>query len=303
MEISTSLNVFTDQSVEEAIRRCKEAGFRSLDFNYWDYQEYVLGLTPEEEEAWARDIRLHAEHYGVRFTQMHGPVHGRSFQDMVLGLNTDSFFELMKRSIRTAAILGVPWVVLHPGQSTIKGDEPYKDVVDFNCEYFKLLIPTLEETNVGIALENIFDRSSGIGANDELGHSRRIYCAIPGELVELIDRLNHPLVGACWDTGHAHKQGLRQGDGIRMLGSRLKTLHIQDNNGIWDQHLLPYQGTIDWNEVIEALKEIGYQGDFTYEAHNSIRMLPEELRDAGLVYSAQVARYLVEKMPLEVSSK
>jgi sugar phosphate isomerase/epimerase len=102
------------------------------------------------------------------------------------------------------------------------------------------------------------------------------------------------LFGACWDTGHGHRQGLRQAHSIRMLGDWLKSLHIQDNNGLHDQHLLPYQGTIDWNEVVGALREVGYAGDFTYEAHNSVRTLPDGMRDSALQYAYTTAKFVLQ---------
>lgn len=290
MNISTSLNVFEiHHPIEKQISRCKEAGFLALDFNYWDYQETVAQMTWQEEEAWARNIRAAADAYGVRFTQMHGPVHGGSFTEMVMGLNVESFLEMASRSIRMADILGVPWVVFHPSLLSLRGEESLREVLEYNVEFYRKLLPVMEETGVGIALENIFDRTSG-----ETGLLRRIYCAMPDQLAELLTKLDHPLFGACWDTGHGHRQGLRQAPSIRMLGEWLKTLHIQDNNGIHDQHLLPYQGTIDWKEVVSTLREVGYRGDFTYEAHNSVRTLPDGLRDAALQYACTTAQFVLQ---------
>lgn len=61
-----------------------------------------------------------------------------------------------------------------------------------------------------------------------------------------------------------------------------------------DQHLLPYQGTINWNEVMAALREVGYPGDFTYEAHNSVRTLPDGMRDAALQYAYTTAKFVLQ---------
>lgn len=292
MNISTSLNVFEiHRPIDEQIRRCKEAGFLSLDFNYWDYQGTVHRMTSKEEEAWARNIRASADAHGVKFTQMHGPVHGRAFTDMVMDLNVETFLEMARRSIRTAHALGVPWVVFHPTNISVGGGEPLREVLRCNVDFYRKLLPVMEETGVGIALENIFDWP----APGETGIFRRIYCANPEELAELLTSLDHPLFGACWDTGHGHRQGLYQAPSIRMLGQWLRTLHVQDNNGKHDQHLLPFLGTIDWDEVMSTLKEIRYGGDFTYEAHNSVRVLPDELRDSALVYAAHTAQFLVRK--------
>ena len=79
-----------------------------------------------------------------------------------------------------------------------------------------------------------------------------------------------------------------------MLGKWLKTAHIQDNNGLHDQHSLPYLGTIDWKEVMSAAREVGYPGDFTYEAHNSVRTAPDGMRDAAAQYAYATAQFLLK---------
>jgi len=283
MKVSTSLNVFNCSfSRHEAIRRCAAAGFQVLDMNYWDLQNEMLRISWNEEEAWAKSIRAYADELGVRFSQMHGPVHGGTFTNLVAGLTLDSFVGLAERSLRTAAILGIPWVVFHPSDIAKDGKETYQEILDFNMDFYHRLLPVLEETGVGIALEN--------------------GCSVPGynrfftnaeELAQLVDALDHRLVGACWDTGHAHVQKIDQASAFRILGGRLKATHIHDNNGASDQHLLPYQGTINWTELVGALKEIQYRGDFTYEAHNGVNKLPDGIRDAGLKFALELGNFLV----------
>ncbi|WP_256760392.1 sugar phosphate isomerase/epimerase [Cohnella sp. WQ 127256] len=284
MRISTSLNVFDSGIARtEAVRRCAAAGFVSLDMNYWDYQKQLMQTSVNEEEAWAREIRDTADSCGVRFTQMHGPVHGTTFTDLDWDDSLESFERMLERSLRTAHILGVPWVVFHPANISKIGSGSRDEIIEFNARFYKKFVPILEETGVGIALENnclnrLFFPS---------------YFALPEDLIELIDTLNHPLIGACWDTGHGIIESVNQKEAIVALGKRLKATHIQDNNGKKDQHLLPYQGSIDWKEVVQALVAIGYEGDFTYETHNSVRNLPDEIRDAGLRYSYELGNYVL----------
>lgn len=283
MQVSTSLNVFNNSvSRLDAIRRCAAAGFQVLDMNYWDLQYEMMQIGWSEEEAWAKEISAYADQLGVRFTQMHGPVHGRTYTNLATGFTLDSFIGLAKRSLRTAAILGIPWVVFHPSDIAIEGKETYEEILDYNINFYRRLFPVLEETGVGIALEN--------GCFVQ-GYNR--FFTVAEELAQLVDALNHRLVGACWDTGHAHVQKVDQAPALRILGSRLKATHIHDNNGVSDQHLLPYQGTIDWTELVGALKEIGYGGDFTYEAHNGVNKLPDGIRDAGLKFALELGNYVV----------
>ena len=52
---------------------------------------------------------------------------------------------------------------------------------------------------------------------------------------------------------------------MRTVGRHLITLHLHDNHGERDEHLLPGQGAIDWVDVMQALRDIDYGGEFMYE--------------------------------------
>ena len=73
-----------------------------------------------------------------------------------------------------------------------------------------------------------------------------------------------PAVGVCLDTGHRHLGG-DNATAIRTLGSQLITLHIHDNHGQRDEHIMPLDGTISWVPVVAALRAIDYPGVFMYE--------------------------------------
>ena len=49
------------------------------------------------------------------------------------------------------------------------------------------------------------------------------------------------------------------------MGKHLITLHIHDNHGERDEHLLPGLGEIRWPEVLDALRDVDYPGVFMYE--------------------------------------
>lgn len=73
----------------------------------------------------------------------------------------------------------------------------------------------------------------------------------------------------CVDTGHSNK-AMRFGnptpaDVIRMLGKNIVALHLNDNDTFTDQHKIPRTGTIDWDDVLNALDEIGYDGIYNME--------------------------------------
>ena len=53
---------------------------------------------------------------------------------------------------------------------------------------------------------------------------------------------------------------------MRALGSRLKVLHVHDNDGVSDRHAIPFSGVTDWEDFAVALKEVGFNGVLSLEA-------------------------------------
>jgi sugar phosphate isomerase/epimerase len=282
------LNVLFDPqrvSAEQAVERLAAAGFHALDFNFCDWLFEGSPFVGDGWEGWLKGVRRRADALGLHFGQAHGPIFNKFEEsDRAKWLTAMSH-----RSLEGAAILDVRWVVFEP--ETLPGtfdDVHIEHLKQRNLDWFGALLSTAEKAEVGIAIENCPD----LGAKAR--NSKRWYGSMPEELAELVDAFHHPLVGICWDTGHANIQELDQNRALRILGDRLKATHIQDNNGRSDQHLLPFYGNVDWRSVMEGLRAIDYKGDFTYEVHNSIRVLPDALRDAALRYAVEVGNYLLK---------
>lgn len=195
---------------------------------------------------------------------------------------------LCMRSLEAASILNIPWVVFHAGTYGTEFDRAHiAELKRRNMEWFAPLIEACEKYNTGIAFENMA-QSFGRGEN-----AKDCYCSKTDDLIELADSFKSDRVGICWDTGHAHVNESNQPYDLKKIGSRLKALHIQDNNGIDDQHLPPYLGSINWDELMHALHEIAYQGPFTFEAHSEIRSMPDECKDTAIVLLKKIGDYLV----------
>jgi sugar phosphate isomerase/epimerase len=83
-------------------------------------------------------------------------------------------------------------------------------------------------------------------------------------LVAWLDDLDMPDVGICLDFGHAHLQG-DVVDAVEALSGVLVATHVHDNRGERDEHLAPFEGTIDWTGALMALRKIGYEGTMMLE--------------------------------------
>ncbi|MBR6682443.1 MAG: sugar phosphate isomerase/epimerase, partial [Clostridia bacterium] len=112
-------------------------------------------------------------------------------------------------------------------------------------------------------------------------------------LLDIIERVGSDRFGICLDTGHLNMTDKDQRAFILKAGKKLKALHIANNEGITDQHMMPFtRGTVDFVEVMKALKEVGYDGIFNLEISGE-RKIPLELRDAKIAFIKTCYDYLI----------
>ena len=201
--------------------------------------------------------------------------------------------------VRASSILGANYAIVHPA---ILRENRYGSLAAenkaVNVDLYSRLIPYLDEYGIKIAIENMFNY-------DPIKKCIcPTVCSSSEEMADYVDTMNSLCKNgdrfvACLDVGHANLAGDKPiGDMVRTLGSRLKSLHIHDNNGINDEHTAPGFGNIKFDEFCAALKEIGYDGDFIFEADSFYDRFDKSLTyDAGsLLY--KIGRNIAEKYSL-----
>ena len=176
-----------------------------------------------------------------------------------------------------------------PVRFTYPDDAPdFRESKRRNYEYFMPYLELADRFGCGIAIENMAD---GFSTHRRPGG---VYCSTHVELCDLVDSFHVSNVGICWDFGHANLMGIDQREALRVMGKRLKATHVADNSGKLDDHILPFQGNVNWRSILPVLSEIGYEGDLTFEIHNSTSRLPDHLVDATAALCEQVGRYLLD---------
>jgi sugar phosphate isomerase/epimerase len=108
-------------------------------------------------------------------------------------------------------------------------------------------------------------------------------------LVHFIDTvIDATDVGVCLDVGHAHLEGSVV-DAVEGVSEHLVAVHLHDNRGRTDDHLMPFDGTIDWPAALTAVQKVGYDGTFMLEvtAHGS---------DLETLKRARAARQKMEQL-------
>ena len=149
-------------------------------------------------------------------------------------------------------------------------------------DYQNVLISCVEDCRVhGISTavihltsfkENVAVTNTGlkrIGKIIDIAEKKQIKLAF--ENIATLDSLNSVFnyfpssnIGFCWDSGHENWNHPDQ-DCLALYGDRLFALHINDNYGDGDTHILPYDGTIDWDVKMKKLKQCREVDYFTLE--------------------------------------
>jgi sugar phosphate isomerase/epimerase len=109
-----------------------------------------------------------------------------------------------------------------------------------------------------------------------------------GSIVHFVEEdLEAADVGVCLDFGHAHMDGDLL-DAIETVSGHVITTHVHDNDGRTDEHLVPFEGTIDWAAAMTAVQKIGYDQTLMFEiaAHGPPK---------GTLAKAQKARQQLER--------
>lgn len=239
----------------ERITHVAEAGFKYIDLNM-----YTEKGNPEifYDDSWRDNvikIKNHAKDLGLTFVQSHAPGMNPFEKDT----DYHHVVDIVKRSIEVCGMLGIDKLVLHNGY--IRDSSFTKDVfTEMNIKFFSEFYPLLEEYGVNLLCENTTKKNMPDW-----------YFPVSGdELREFVKAADHPHVHACWDTGHCNCEG-NQYEQMTVLGEDLYALHINDNTGRGDEHTIPYFGTVNMDDVMHALIDIGYKGYFTFEACNTLR--------------------------------
>jgi sugar phosphate isomerase/epimerase len=267
---------------DQSIAACAKAGYKVLDMNFASYSRGNLPMTQPDWKDWVKKQKDVSDAYGIEFSQAHA--HFYSWAEVIGNAEEEAGNEeLIYRSITGAGIMGAKWLVIHPGSVNDGTWYSHKKSLARNVEFYKKYAELASKCNVKIAIENMIESKNA-----------RRYASSTEELLELLDVLNDSAFGICWDFGHAHLAGVNQCEALRAIGKNLKALHVADNHGEKDDHVAPYFGNIVWEPIMKVLKEIEYEGDFTYEIHNFTNGLPDGMHEQLIRFSYELGMFMLD---------
>lgn len=287
MNLGPALRVF---GPEKAIELYAKAGFEAYDFSLSEYidEDWRTGgavvlkpdspLMGEDYLTYAKHLRAHADSLGISCNQTHAP----------FPIRIRALAERMPWSLEISAVLGANHCVIHP--------DNYLGAED-NADFYRTLLPLAKELGVKIATENMWNWPSGTsGKGKELDHALPAACSDPASFTAHLRAVDDPYLVACLDIGHAEMYGLGTSapELIRALGKDMEVLHVHDNDLWHDNHAEPFTMGIDFEAVVNALREVGYAGDMTLEVGANFSADDEAGALATLTHFADTAKRLRE---------
>ncbi|MBE6739102.1 MAG: sugar phosphate isomerase/epimerase [Ruminococcaceae bacterium] len=238
--LGLSHSCFTKEADEKEFKNYKENGVTHLEIAFGKYEDTVnIDFKEYKRLADKFDIKLWSFHLPfVPFTTLNPA----SFDETVRKFTVVYFKELMKEAKRDADI---NVFVIHPSGEPIHEDDRKASLNQLK-KSLNELCDFAESLGVTLAVENLPRTCLGRSISD---------------MYEILSI--NPLLKMCFDLNHMSNE--KAEDIINRFGNKIVTLHVSDFFGNDECHLMPLEGSNNWDAVIKALIKAEYKGPFLYE--------------------------------------
>ncbi len=147
-------------------------------------------------------------------------------------------------------------IIFHPGYDRFRYDDDVDLWLEKSLLTWQPLVKMAERLSVRLAVENVFEEN-------------------PSILHRLLQTINSPFLGYCFDTGHGHIfSQVDLGQWVEILAPYLLEIHLHDNHRQADEHLPLGQGLIDFASLFSLLRTHHLQPILTIEPHVKEHLLP-----------------------------
>lgn len=233
-----------------------------------------LGFTNVELEGVRRDnllaihaeranLKSHCDRLGLRIVNFCPVLPSTVSLD---GGERKEGLELFEVGVACATYFGCETVQLDSFTPPLrfKGESPYKEAIKFARPFQVEIDPAFSWEKQWRVLVDTVKRCARMAAqaNLKLTMEPRV-----GEMVSntdamlrLMDHVNDDNFYAVLDTGHQNAQKEILPLSVEKLGSRIKYVHVSDNDSRTNEHLPLGKGTIDWDGVFLGLAKHKFDG-------------------------------------------
>lgn len=221
---------------EDFFKNCAEAGISLME----------LAVSADKYDGLPyREILNWSKKYGVDIWSFHLPFTPFECLDISHKALCKKTVDYLSELIKKAADIGADKFIIHASGEPVLDDERQGRMEIAKKSLY--VLAEVAKTYGGVVVVENLPRTC-LGKNS-------------AEIKELISA--HSSLRVCFDTNHLLCEDAV--DFIRNIGDKIVTTHISDFDFYNERHWLPGEGKLDWQAILRALKEIGYQGPWLYE--------------------------------------
>lgn len=250
--------------------------YGSISYNIDDLQTLKLMASNGVKEVflwWAKDdiksnvakVKL-CQSLGIKIQTAH-----LDFKDTNLiwqeGSLGDKFVKNYIKQFKLLKKYNIPIAVMHVTKS--KTPPPMSLI---GLKRFQTLVKNAEKYGIILALEN----------------TRK-----PEYFDYIFENINSDNLKVCYDSGHDHSFTKDTFD-FEKYKNKIIAVHLHDNNSTSDQHLLPFDGNIDWKQLLTKLKKSGYSGAITLEVVMGDKIYNEVSANEFVLQAIERAKELIK---------
>jgi len=218
--------------IEDKLKMISDVGFETI-CTWW-------GDDFDETDGDYRDHAELASKYGLYLEHSHIPYYGcdKLWTDTLDG---EEILKMHINSVKTAGVCSVPTLVMHPHERVMPQGTKY----ELFCDNLQRILEQCDKSGVNIALENLSDD----------GLIRKVQ-----DMVRDV-----PFAGLCFDSGHNNVATDGNFSLLDDYDNKVFALHIHDNNGLKDEHVMPFEGNVDWTGFMQSIDNTNFSGSLMLE--------------------------------------
>ena len=256
----------------------KTSGF-ALGCQAWSFNHFsVFEAIEKTAEAGGKVIEFYP---GQRLSAQQPDVHWDHNA-------SDEVIQQVQEQCRKYHILPVNYGVVTPGGRTAEArKEEWRKIFEFAKKlnlYGVTSEPAAEDMDTIEQLVKEFDIHFCIHDHPKRANDPNYRFWDPHYVLSLVQGRD-PRIGACADTGHWIRSGIKPVDALRILKGRVMSSHLKDLNEFSPEaHDVPYgQGVADVKAILDELKAQNFQGnisvEYEYHMENSLPEIKECIAD------------------------
>ncbi len=240
-KLGTSNSILEDFT-PDVLKQIKKSG---IDYLELAWKQPQIAATPQERLKYAHKLSRDVKKAGLKLWSTHIP-YGKNFDiSETKPVKRKLIIAVVKEYIDLAEEMGVQQMVIHPSAEPITDEERPARILASRASLQELAV-YCKSKKASLALECLPRTCLGNTSTEML------------QILEGIDN-----VGICFDSNHMLKE--KPEEFVQAVGNRIRTVHIADYDAVNERHWMPGKGIINFNKVISALIESGYNGAFMYE--------------------------------------